>query len=118
MFQLISLTLCMKHFTGPHDAENLSFYLNYCIDKYGIGNKIYSICADNAGDIQNGIQLVKQNGNTHFTGRCMGHLLQLIVKKVIDSIKTISTGTKGLNFIFCIFNFGFIKLCVKNLRPK
>ena len=62
------MTLCLKNFTGPHDAENLSAYLQYCFDKYKIGNKIISICADNAGDIKNGLKLLQQEGKTHFTG--------------------------------------------------
>jgi hypothetical protein len=107
------LTLCLKNFTGPHDAENLSAYLQYCFDKYKIGNKIISICADNAGDIQNGLKLLQQEGKTHFTGRCMGHWLQLVVKRVIDVVKAVTTKTGKIkasiqDVLYFKNNFDFI----------
>ncbi len=69
-------------------------YLKFCFEKYQIGTKIYSVCADNAHDIQLGLKYLKEDGNTAFTGRCMGHIIQLIVKKVIDVVKGV-TGKAG-----------------------
>jgi hypothetical protein len=90
LFVLNSLTLCLTEFSGPHDAENLCAYLKFCFEKYQIGDKIVSVCADNAADIQLGLQFLKEDGKTAFTGRCMGHMIQLIVKKVIDVVKGVA----------------------------
>ena len=90
-FALKSLTLCLKHFIGEHSAENLKETINDVFESLNITHKIVSICSDSAKNIQNGLQLLKKDGSTILTGRFMGHILQLIVNRVINKIKTQDT---------------------------
>ena len=45
---------------GSHTGENLSSELKETFDKYGLKEKIVSVSADNAFNIQNGLELLKE----------------------------------------------------------
>ena len=96
VFEKNYINLALKHVTGEHTANNLSEELKDTFDDYDISDKIVSVTSDNAHNIQNSLDSLKKQGIILETGRCMGHLLQLIVKRVIDSlssVKLLSTRT-------------------------
>ena len=66
----------------------LQYTIQDAFDSFEIKSKIVSMCSDNAFNIQNGLQLLKDDGSIVLTGRCMGHMIQLIVNRVINKIKT------------------------------
>ena len=94
LFKKKYIALCLKHFIGEHSAENLKLELEGIIDDFQLNNKIVSISSDNASNIQNALELLQVSNTIIETGRCFGHMLQLIVNRVIESLSNVGNTKK------------------------
>ncbi|XP_065642585.1 uncharacterized protein LOC136074209 [Hydra vulgaris] len=81
----ISFCLGFAYLNGSHDADNLKEALLKIVEKFKVDDKIMSI-ADNASNVRNCLNSLKVCLNIQPI-RCMGHVLQLIVKNVIDLVE-------------------------------
>ena len=78
----ISFCLGFAYLNGRHDADNLKEALLKIVAKFKVDDKIMSIVSDNASNVRNCLNSLKVCLNIQPI-RCMGHVLQLVVKSVI-----------------------------------
>ncbi|XP_065658705.1 uncharacterized protein LOC136083232 [Hydra vulgaris] len=81
----ISFCLGFAYLNGRHDADNLKEALLKIVEKFKVDDKIMSIVSDNASNVRNCLNSLKVCLNIQPI-RCMGHVLQLVVKNVIDLV--------------------------------
>ncbi|XP_065662597.1 uncharacterized protein LOC136085236 [Hydra vulgaris] len=82
----ISFCLGFAYLNGRHDADNLKEALLKIVEKFKVDDKIMSIVSDNASNVRNCLNSLKVCLNIQPI-RCMGHVLQLVVKNVIDLVE-------------------------------
>ena len=82
----ISFCLGFAYLNGRHDADNLKEALLKIVAKFKVDDKIMSIVSDNASNVRNCLNSLKVCLNIQPI-RCMGHVLQLVVKNVIDLVE-------------------------------
>ncbi|XP_065665445.1 uncharacterized protein LOC136086877 [Hydra vulgaris] len=82
----ISFCLGFAYLNGRHDADNLKEALLKIVEKFKDDDKIMSIVSDNASNVRNCLNSFKVCLNIQPI-RCMGHVLQLVVKNVIDLVE-------------------------------
>ena len=75
----ISFCLGFAYLNGRHDADNLKEALLKIVEKFKVNDKIMSIVSDNASNVRNCLNSLKVCLNIQPI-RCMGHVLQLVVK--------------------------------------
>ena len=99
LFQMKSLTLSLRHYLGSHTGVNLKACMVDVFEEFEVKSKIVSITCDNAHDIQNSLKIYQaEEGALLVSGRCMGHILQLIINKVIENLVEMSKATKNKDF--------------------
>lgn len=81
-FEFRSFALSFKNLLGGHTADNLKENILGFLEEFSLKNKIFSIVTDNAANIRKTVQDINLN---HEPVRCTGHVLQLIVKKFIQT---------------------------------
>ena len=82
----ISFCLGFAYLNGRHDADNLKEALLKIVAKFKVDDKIMNIVSDNASNVRNCLNSLKVCLNIQPI-RCMGHVLQLVVKNVIDLVE-------------------------------
>ena len=81
----ISFCLGFAYVNGRHQAEDLKDALQKIFDNYKMEGKIMGIVSDNAPNIRNALTALKVSMGIEPI-RCMAHVLQLVVKNVIELI--------------------------------
>jgi hypothetical protein len=81
----ISFCLGFAYVNGRHQADNLKEALQKIFDNFNLEDKIMGIVSDNAPNIRNCLNSLKICMNIEPV-RCIAHVLQLIVKNVIDIV--------------------------------
>ena len=82
-FNFQNYTICIQHLPGSHNGDNLNETLSKIFEEWEIENLVKFIVTDNGKDICKAIK--KSTRVIHI--RCMGHLLNLIVRKVVQKQK-------------------------------
>ena len=82
----ISFCLGFAYLNCRHDADNLKEALLKIVAKFKVDDKIMSIVSDNASNVRNCLNSLKVCLNIQPI-RCMGYVLQLVVKNVIDLVR-------------------------------
>ena len=74
------------YLNGRHEADNLKEALLKIVEKFQVDDKIMSIVSDNASNVRNCLNSLKVCLNIQPIS-CMGHVLQLVVKNVLELVK-------------------------------
>ena len=82
-FNYKNYTICIQHLPGSHNSDNLHETLSKIFEEWEIENLVKFVVTDNGKDICKAIK--KRSYVVHL--RCMGHLLNLIVRKVVQKKK-------------------------------
>ncbi|XP_065642184.1 uncharacterized protein LOC136073856 [Hydra vulgaris] len=82
----ISFCLGFAYLNGCHDADNLKDALLKILEKFKVDDKIMSVVSDNATNVRNCLNSLKVSLNIQPI-RCMGHVLRLVVKNVINLVE-------------------------------
>ena len=83
----ISFCLGFAYLNGRHESENLKESLLKIFDRFKVDDKIISVVSDNASNIRNCLNSLKFCCLNIEPIRCMAHVLQLVVKNVIDVVE-------------------------------
>ena len=82
-FKFHNYTICIDHLTGSHNGSNLNEKLISKFEEWNIFENVRFIVTDNGKDICKAVSLSENVGHI----RCMGHLLNLMVRKIIKKDK-------------------------------
>ena len=96
----ISFCLGFAYLNGRHEADNLKEALLKILEKFKVEDKIISVVSDNASNIRNCLNSLKVSLNIQPI-RCMGHVLQLVVKNVIDLVEEGENDSSSKFFFYC-----------------
>lgn len=102
-FKLQSILLECAPLPGSHTASNIARELKRLIDEWKLTNKVIMVVADNAKNIQNGIQelQLKKFG-------CMAHTINLVAQSALQ-IEPIKDLLNKVKIIFIILNHVYYK---------
>ncbi len=82
-FKLHNYTICIEHMPGSHTCENIREILVYIFEEWEIKDLV--IVSDNGRDISKAISLSEHVKHIRY----LGHMVNLMVRKVIKKIKMI-----------------------------
>jgi hypothetical protein len=82
-FKLHNYTICIEHMPGSHTGENIREILVSFFEEWEIKDLVKFIVSDNGKDISKAISLSEHVEHI----RCLGHMLNLMVRKVIKKDK-------------------------------
>ncbi len=82
-FKLHNYTICIEHMPGNHTGENIREILVSTFEKWEIKDLVKLIVSDNSRDISKTISLSEHVEHI----RCLGNMLNLMVRKVMKKDK-------------------------------
>jgi hypothetical protein len=78
---MINHAISVENITGSHTGEVLKTALNEIFDTWEISDKVHFLITDNASNIVKAAELLNQSNPDIKHVRCVGHIINLIVKK-------------------------------------
>jgi hypothetical protein len=83
-YETVPLVLGFRHFSGPHNSDNIKRYIIYELTQLQIGHKVTAIVSDNGSDVKKAINDIKPGLRLS----CVTHDLNLVVKNGLNLYET------------------------------
>ena len=104
-WRLYKTLIAIEHVLKFHFGHNLAILVNCVLQQYGLSERLYAITTDNASNndtlhSQLAKILASQSIDWSIDAikiHCLAHVIQLSVKKLLDSIKSSATNNEMIN---------------------